>query len=243
MLVDVHAHLHFPQIVNDIDNIIKRAKENEVYYILNSGTSLSSNKKTLELAKKYDIIKPSLGIYPTEVDDIDKELNFIEENKKEVFAIGEVGLDYKEKNNPSEQKKNFVKIIELAEKLRKPLVIHSRKAEKDVLDLLECSKTKKVNLHCFTGNFKLIKRAIDLGYSFSIPPTIVRLDHFKQLVERLPSTRILTETDSPFLSPFKDKFNEPSFIKETIKEISKIKKLDEEEIKKIIFMNFQKMFL
>ena len=243
MLIDVHAHLHFPEIVNDIDNIIKRAKENDFKAILNSGTSLESNKITLQLSKKYDLIKPSLGIYPTEISDLDKELNFIEENKKEVYAIGEVGLDFKEAKNFEEQKKNFLRIIDLAEKIKKPILIHSRKAEKEVLEILETSKIKNVILHCFSGKMKLVKKAIDLNYSFSIPAVIVRLEHFKKVVELLPTTKILTESDAPFLSPYRGKFNEPSFIKETIKEISTIKKLEQEEVEKIIYINFQKMFV
>lgn len=242
MLVDVHCHLHFKEIISDIDNILKRAKENNFSAILNSGTSLESNKITLELSKKYDLIKSSLGIYPTEIKDINKEIEFIEKNKKQIWAIGEVGLDFKEAKNFEEQKKNFLKIIDLAERINKPIIIHSRKGEKEVLDLLETSKLKKVILHCFSGNFNLIKRAIDLNYSFSIPPVIVRLEHFQKLVELSPSTKLLTESDAPFLSPYKGQYNEPSFIKETIKHIAKIKKITEEETEKIVFMNFQKIF-
>ena len=242
MLVDVHAHLHFEQIKDKIEEILERAKENNFSAILNSGTSLESNKITLELAKKYNLIKPSLGIYPTEVKDINKEIEFIEKHKKEIYAVGEVGLDFKEAKNFEEQKKNFLKIIDLAEKINKPIIIHSRKGEKEVLDLLETSKLKKVILHCFSGNMKLVQRAIDLGYSFSIPPVIVRLEHFQKVVELSPTTKLLTESDSPFLSPYKGQFNEPSFIKETIKKIAEIKKITEEETEKIIFMNYQKIF-
>lgn len=242
MLIDVHAHLHFPQIKEDMENILDRAKKNNFTAILNSGTSLESNKITLELSKRYYLIKPSLGIYPTEVSDIKKEINFIEDHKKEVYAIGEVGLDFKEAQNFEEQKKNFLEIIDLAERIKKPILIHSRKAEKEILDLLETSSLKKVILHCFSGNLKLVKRASDLNYYFSIPPVIVRLEHFKNVVRILSTTKLLTESDAPFLSPYKGQFNEPSFIKETIKEISNIKKLNEEEVEKIIFMNFQKIF-
>ena len=242
MLIDVHAHLHFKEIINDIDNILKRAEENNFKAILNSGTSLESNKITLELSKKYDLIKPSLGIYPTEISDLDKELNFIEENKKEVYAIGEIGLDFKEAKNFEEQKKNFLRIIDFAEKIKKPIIVHSRKAEREALEILETSRIKNVILHCFTGKMKLVERAIDLNCSFSIPPVIVRLEHVKKAVEILPTTKILTESDAPFLSPYPGKFNEPSFIKETIRMISAIKKLEHEEVEKIIYMNFQKIF-
>ncbi|MDP2947870.1 MAG: TatD family hydrolase, partial [Nanoarchaeota archaeon] len=90
---------------------------------------------------------------------------------------------------------------------------------------------------------KLVEKAIDLNYYFSIPAVIIRLEHFKKVVELLPTSKILTESDAPFLSPYQGKFNEPSFIKETIKEISTIKKLEQEEVEKIIYINFQKIFI
>ena len=98
-------------------------------------------------------------------------------------------------------------------------------------------------MHCFTGNLKLVKRAEDLGFYFSIPTVITRLKHFQEVVERISLSQILTETDAPYLSPFKGERNEPSYIRETIKIISKIKKITEDEAEKIIFSNYQKLFL
>ncbi|MFH1209383.1 MAG: TatD family hydrolase [archaeon] len=248
MLVDVHAHLHFESILPDINNIIERAKKNNVAYILNSGTDLKGNKKTLELSKKYDIIKPSFGLYPVHAvslseEELETELNFIEENRKNIFQIGEVGLDFKEDQNFVKQKEIFYKIIELTEKLKLPILIHSRKAEKECIEILETSKIKHITMHCFSGNFKLVKKVIDNNWNFSIPPVIVKLQHFQLIVEQANISNILTETDSPYLSPYSDKRNEPSFIKETIKKIAEIKKLSKEETENLIFMNFQNIFL
>ena len=142
-----------------------------------------------------------------------------------------------------EQQKVFERVISLAEKIKKPLVVHTRKAEKDVLDMLESTSLKKVDLHCFMDNKKLIQRAADLGYSFSIPPVIVKLQHFQMLVEMVNIDQILTETDAPYLSPHSDRQNEPAFVRETIKMIAKIKKISEEEVEKNIFKNFEKIFL
>ena len=249
MLVDIHAHLEFDSFKNDLDKVIERAKKANVKYIINSGTNQKRNEQTLKLAEKYDIIKASLGIYPTEVlkkdeNELDENVNFIKKNKNKIIAIGEIGLDYYEtKEKINEQKKLFQKLIQLTEKLRLPVIIHSRKAEKDAIEILESSNLKKIIMHCFSGKIKLVNKIQDNGWFTSIPPIITFSSHFKKIAEIMPTTQIFTETDSPFLAPIKGKRNEPAFIGYTINEISKIKNLDKNEIKKIIFMNFQKIFL
>ena len=102
---------------------------------------------------------------------------------------------------------------------------------------------KKVVMHCFSGKFKLVKRIEDNGWFFSIPTNIIKLLHFQNIVKEVSLNQLLTETDAPFLSPYKDRINEPSFIVETIRKMSEIKQMDENEIKNIIYMNFQKIFL
>ena len=259
MLVDVHCHLDHEKFKADLDEVIDRAKKAKVTHILTSGVNVKSNRNALELSRKYDIVHFSAGLYPIDllgdVDvegmprqmepiNMDDEFKFIQDHKEEVMSIGEVGLDGKYcADQMPQQKKNFEKIISFVEKIDKPIVIHSRKAEKDVIDLLESSSLKRVNLHCFMGNKKLIQRAADLGYSFSIPSIILKLQHFQMLVEMVSTSQLLTETDAPWLSPYTEKKNEPAFITETIKKIAEIKKMTTLEVEKNIFMNFQKLFL
>lgn len=260
MLVDVHAHLQFSQFKEDIDKVIEGAKKENFFAILCSGVDHETNMQALELTKKHDIVKASLGIYPLDAVglghydnvqrkvtkiDVDAELKFIERNKDNCIAVGEIGLDYSPEGDckSEEQKEAFWKCLKLAEKLNKPVVIHTRKAEKDCLEILESSKLKKVVLHCFTGNMKLVKKAEDLGFYLSIPAIIARLKHFQEVVERVSLNSLLTETDAPYLSPYPGQRSEPSYIRETIKIISKIKKITEEETEKIIFSNYQKIFL
>ncbi len=248
MLVDVHAHLDFPQFENNLDSVIERAKKNSVVKIINNGTNIASNRKTLELSKKYDLVEASLGIYPLEALKISKqefenELNFIKKNKNNIIAIGEVGLEFQKDKNHKEQKLIFEKFIELSEKTSLPLIVHSRGAEKEAVEMLISSKVKKVVLHCFNGNKNLIKIAQENNFLFSIPTTITKLYHFQNLVNLVSLKNILTETDAPFLSPFPNKVNEPAFISETIKKIAEIKKITKDEAEKIIFMNFQNTFL
>jgi len=212
-----------------------------------------SDKLALEYAKKYDIVNASFGIYPvdalnregfpTKPFDLDEELKFLEKNKDKFISIGEVGLDLNNGKDLEAQKKVFGKVLDMAKKLDKPVLIHSRKAELEALEMLESHDMKKVIMHCFTARKHLVKRAYDNGYYFSIPCTVVKLQQFQQMVELVDINHILTETDAPFLSPFQEKRNEPAFVIETVKKIAEIKGMDVEEVKKNIWMNYQKLFL
>jgi len=241
MLIDIHAHLDLKYFENDLDDVIERARKNNVKLIINNGLNPESNRKTLELSKKYEIIKPALGIYPDCVSkiDVDSELKFIKDN---AFAIGEVGLDGTEENMEL-QKQVFTKIISLANEINKPLIVHSRKAEKEVIELLEKNNAKKVILHCFHGDFGLIKKAVKLGYSFSIAPIILRSEHMQKMAREVPLSHLFTETDAPFLGYDRNARNEPGNVIFTIKKIAEIKKLDPIEVENNIYMNYQKMFL
>lgn len=250
-LVDVHAHLNYPPIDKNLDKVISNAKKAGVVFIIANGTDMNENKIVLEHSEKYDIVKPALGIYPTHfktTKEAEEVLDFIEKNKDKIIAIGEVGMDFKEiENNDEKEKKKqeivFRKIVELSKKIDKPLIVHSRKAEEEVIDILEEMKAKKVVMHCFSGKKSLIKRIIENDWYVSIPCTIVRTLHFQMLAEMVNINRILTETDAPFLSPFREKYNEPAYVFETIKKIAEIKGMEVEEVANNVFMNFQKLFL
>jgi len=260
LLVDVHAHLDHKLFNGKVAKVIENSKKNNVKAIITNGVNPATNRIALELAKKYDIVKAALGVYPIDslnIDmkkgfyplkdnkvDVDEEIKFIEKNKDKIVAVGEVGLDYYwDKEHKDEQKKVFEKFIRLAEKIKKPIIVHSRKAEEDAIELLKSSGLKKVIMHCFSGNFKLVKEIQDKGWYFSIPCIVVKSQQFQKITEETNISQLLTETDAPFLSPFPDKRNEPSFVIETIKRIAEIKKMNEEEVANNIFMNYQKVFL
>ena len=126
--------------------------------------------------------------------------------------------------------------------MKKPIVVHTRRAEEDCVSMLESSKIKHVILHSFEARKSLIKRASDNGFYFSIPTSIVRAQQFQTLVEIAPLTQIFTETDAPWLSPFKEKRNEPAFITESIKKIAEIKQLKPEVTAEAIFSNYCNVF-
>lgn len=253
-LVDVHNHL---ELIKDLDKVIDRAKEKGVKVIITSGIDKETNKKAVELRNKYDIVECSLGVYPKDAlkneyrasgeefkdCNVEEEIKFIQKHKDEIIGIGEVGMDFS--NEPVDKKGQeelFVKMINLAKKLGKPLIVHSRKAEKEVLEVLEREKVGKVVMHCFCGNKNLVKEGSSRGYYFTIPTNVNRASNFQSVVKNVNINQLLTETDGPFLSPVKGEANEPANILTTIKEIAKIKGFDEEEVANNIFLNYMKVF-
>ncbi len=251
--IDVHCHLDFPDIYPKLDDLIEKAKSADVTYILTNGVNKRTNRIALRIAESYNEVKPCLGFYPPDAWEkesgekfdekgFDEELRFIRQKKGQIAAIGEIGLDYKEGSDKTLQKKVFISLIQLSKEIDKPIIVHSRKAEEDVLDILEKEHVKKVIMHCFCGKKRLIERASSLGYFFSIPTNVVRAQNIQGIVEKVPISHLFAETDSPFLSPFKEHQNEPSFVVESYKEIARIKGMTIEEVKNNIFMNYQKLF-
>lgn len=264
-LVDVHCHLNHEKFKQNIDKILENAKKAGVKRIIASGVNPATNREVLELAKKYaPLVKCTLGIYPLDAlnlpptqqepesgltrgghFDLTDELKFIEQQKDNIVGIGEAGLDYKFVKDEAlikKQKENFQRVIELCEKIKKPIVVHSRNAEKDCIDMLMSSKIKNIIMHCFEGRKNVIKTAADHGINFSIPAKIEKLQHFQTLVEMVRINQLLTETDAPWLSPTTGLTNEPANVLITIKKIAEIKKMTPEETANNIFMNYQNIF-
>lgn len=251
MLVDAHAHLDHPDFEKDLPEVIERAKKAGVSIIINNGTDVKDNRRCLEIAKEFPIVKVSLGLYPIEAlklsdEEIDAELKFIESHKKTIIAIGEVGLDYYWEKDPLQhkrQKEIFKKIINLAEKLQKPLIVHSRNAEADAVEMLKDCKTKVV-MHMFSADMEIVDKAISYGFYFTIPTNIGRNKHFQKLAEKVSMNRLFLETDCPYMAPNPqiEKRNEPANIAITAKKIAEIKKFNEEEVIKNLWMNYQQVF-
>ncbi len=251
-LVDVHAHLDLEQYDSDLKEVVERAESAGLKTVINCGTSPESNRRTLELAEEYGIVKPALGYYPTSVVEdglgsLTKELRFIEKKQSEITAISEVGLEFQkvsDKNKREVMVEAFKRIVQLSNKTELPMIIHSRKAEEEAVDILEENcKHDKIVMHCFCGSKELVKRVIKNKWMISLPTNLVKLQQFQDIIRDHPLSRLLTETDSPYLSPYKDKRrNEPSFVKESIKKIAEIKEVEEEVVADKIFENYQRVF-
>ena len=246
----------------ELDAVLERAKQSGVKAIICSGVNVPTNREALELTKKYSpFVRCSLGIYPVDALDIapdatglsrqvehfdvDEELKFIKKNKEHIAAIGEAGLDFhwvKEENLRKKEKENFAKVIKLAEDIKKPLVVHTRDAELECIEMLESSSLKKVVLHCFTARKHVVKKAADLGYYFSIPAVIEKLQHFKMVAEMANINQLLSETDGPWLSPVAGRHSEPADVVYVVRNIAKVKGFTEEEVANNIWLNFQRVY-
>jgi len=262
ILIDDHCHL-MHAAYKDLDAVIDRAKKAGVKAIICSGINPPTNREALEIAKKYaPLVRASLGIYPVDAlgveqdveaglkvhkgpINLDEEFAFIKQHKNEISAVGEVGLDYhwiKDKELQKKERENFARIIEFVEKLGKPIIVHTRRAEEDCINMLTSSKLKNVVLHCFEGRKSLIKKAADAGYIFSIPTNIVKSQHFQVLTEMANINQITTETDGPYLSPDGSFPNEPANVLQVINKIAEIKKFEPEEVANNVWLNFQRIY-
>ena len=200
LFIDVHSHLDHPLIAGKLDSIVKNAQEAGLKHIITNGINPETNRKCLEISKKYGIIKCAMGIYPRdalkkeaetgeaqlEVGDFDigEEINFIRKNKDNIVAISEIGLDFV--NGESRQQiDDFEKMITLAREFDKPVVIHSRKAELKCIEILESFKAKKVIMHCFSGRKHLVKRIADNNWFITVPTIVVRSQQFQDIAKNV----------------------------------------------------------
>ncbi|MBI2141505.1 TatD family hydrolase [Candidatus Woesearchaeota archaeon] len=249
LLADVHAHL---DIFGEEERtaVVKRAAAAGVKAIITSGIDPDSNRKSLELQQQFKIVKAALGLYPTEAlklsaAAVEKELDFIRSNNGKIVAIGEIGLDYQEAKSEKErqlQQRLFEQQLKLARAIGKPVIVHSRNAEKAVVDTLIRCGCKKAVLHAFHGSLKLVKEAAAAGFYVTIPTNIQRSSHFQAIAKTLPLSRLLTETDAPFLASEKGGKSEPAHVAATVARIAEIKGMVAEEVANIIYSNYQHLF-
>ena len=257
-LIDTHAHLDFPELSSRLDEVLKNAKENNVLKIISISTNLDKIQKIINISHNHPEIFFSVGVHPNEVV---KDKNFsnygmmvdITKNLKCV-GIGECGLDYHFGNeNKTLQKLSFTTQINVARDTDLPLIIHSRDADDDMIEILKNEFKKgafKAVLHCFSSGEKLARCGIDLGFyiSFSGIVTFKSAKLIQEVACFVPEDRILIETDSPYLSPMplRGSVNEPKNCFYTAKFISKLRKTSFEDFSKQIYNNsitiFNKIF-
>lgn len=244
MFIDVHCHLEALEKEGKLDYAIEEMEKADVIAI-SAGTDSFKNRKTLDYLKRKNVLA-ALGIYPLEAlelsdKEIDSEIDFIRKNSKKIVGVGEVGMDFKEVKEEKKQEKNFRKFVSLSIELGKPIFVHSRKAEAECIKILEEEKAKKVVMHCFSGNFKLVKKIIDNGWFLSIPASVKRSEHFQKVVEICPIEQLLCETDSPFLHPDREWPNYPSNVIESYKKIAEIKNIKLKDAEKKIEKNYENL--
>ena len=248
---DSHAHYNDEKFDKDRENILKEIYKSGVTKIINAGYSLESSKKALEIAKNYDFIYVTAGISPNDLDDFKKnDLNKIENLAKnnKCKAIGEIGLDYHwNTENKELQKEVFISQIEIANRIKLPIVIHTREAIYDTLEILKNNKCNKAGVfHCCPLNIDLIREGLKLGYyiSFAGPITFKNSKNTEEIIKMIPLDRMLIETDSPYLSPepLRGTRNDSRNVKYIANKISEIKDIKIEEIALATYRNAKNIF-
>ncbi|MFQ5485722.1 MAG: TatD family hydrolase [Desulfobacterales bacterium] len=246
-LVDTHAHLCDPAFDNDRSEVLERARMTGVGAIIAVGENISDAGKNLDLAAKHPMLRPAAGLYPTYLDleQAEEMHRFIKREREKLIGIGEVGLDFwavKDEEEREVQKEIFKGFIRLAKELNLPLNIHSRSAGRHAVSLLLEIGATRVQMHAFDGRAGAALPAVEAGYFFSIPPSIIRSRQKQKLVKRLPLSCLLTETDSPVLGPILGKRNEPANLVTSIEVIAEIKNIRKDEIIDAASENIQKLY-
>ena len=254
MIIDSHCHLDYPELYDQIDDVVKRAKNNNVNYMLSICTTLESFEKIKLIVRKFDNIFGTFGIHPHETKnflniDCKYILNLMKKNKK-IIGIGETGLDYYYNHSDKNiQKKSLIEQITAAAELNNPVIVHSRNADIHTYEIIKEEKKNseiKVLMHCFTGSKEFAKKLLDLNCYISLSG-IITFKNSLELIETasiIPNYKLLIETDSPYLAPipFRGKCNEPAYLKYIAIKLAQIKKISEKEIMINTSNNFLKIF-
>ncbi len=246
MFCDTHCHL-FKEYYEDINSVLKTASLNQVSRMINAGCDAKSNQEVLETLK-YNGVYGALGIHPEDVLNYKEEdIKFIEENLKckKVVAIGEIGLDYHYgKENREEQIKLFECQLALAEKYHMPVVVHSREATEDTIELLKKYNVKGV-IHSFSGSLEIANIYIKMGFLLGINGVITFKNcHLKDVINKIDVHNLVLETDSPYLTPvpYRGEKNDPSRILTIAEFVSQIKGISLEELALITNENIKRTF-
>ena len=254
MIADSHCHLDYPNLYNELDDVVNRAIKNDVKLLLTICTTVESFKRIKLIVDKYKNIYGTFGIHPHETKNFKNMTDALiigyKNESKKIIGIGETGLDYYYNHSDKNiQKKIFAQHIEAAKELDIPLIVHSRDAEIDTFDILKSymknSKLKTI-IHCFTGSKDFAKKIINIGCYISISGIITfkGSNELSETISSIPIDKLLVETDSPYLAPIpnRGKSNEPSFITHTIEKLSIIRNIEKKVIIENTTNNFRKLF-
>ena len=253
MFIDSHCHLDrlkLEEFNNNLDNVIDAATQAKVEHILCVSVTLKDFDEMASITKRYEHVSLSCGVHPLNQDDkTDENQLFTLSQHKRVIAVGETGLDYFYAPETKEvQLDSFIKHVRVANRVNKPLIIHTRNAQDDTLKILRDENAQNVGgiLHCFTETWEMAKQAIDMGFyiSFSGIVTFKNATELREVAKKIPDDRILIETDSPYLAPVphRGKQNQPAYVVEVAKHLASIRGQSVEHIANISTQNFKTLF-
>lgn len=246
-LIDTHAHLCDPLFDPDRTAVLQRAVSAGIAAIIAVGEDLADAERNLVLSEEYTILRPAGGLYPAHVDPVQAEtvIALIRRERRRFNAIGEVGLDHWVIKEPTEraiQREIFSRFIDLSLELDLPLNVHSRSAGRHAVSLLLEKGARKVQLHAFDSKAATALPAVEAGYFFSIPPSVVRSAQKQKLVRHLPLSCLLIETDSPVLGPEPGIRNEPANLMAAVTAIATLKQVPEEQVVEQVLENTRRLY-
>ena len=251
MIIDTHAHLYYPEILSNLDEILDNAQEAGIGRIIIPAVDIKTSETILNLISKYDMLYAALGLHPCDIKDTDEsEFKIIEEmlSEDKVVGVGETGLDYYwDKTYNEKQKAFFRRHLELASSYNLPVIIHTRDSMKEAIGVIKNFESEiSCQFHCFSGDEEDLDYVLGKGkfyVSFCGNLTYKNFDAIN-LIEKVPTDRLLSETDSPFLTPVphRGKKNQPAFLVNTINRISEIKKMDKGNLIDELKRNTKKLF-
>ncbi len=253
MLIDSHCHLNFPEYKNILPEVINRAMMHNVKFMQTICTKIEEFPILLEITEQFDNVYCSVGVHPNSVtlETIAQKEDLLKLSlPKKVIGLGETGLDYyRDSSDKDLQKKSFIAHINAAQENNLPVIVHTRDADNDTIDILSSlmkEKEFKGLIHCFTSSKELAYKAIDLGLYISISGIITfkNATSLQEIVKDLPLDKLLVETDAPFLAPipFRGKTNEPAYTKYTAEFIAQLKNIPYQEVAKKTTENFCSLF-
>ena len=252
MIFDTHAHYDDDAFKEDQAELLNSMKEHGIGKIVNVGASIQSTKNTLELAEKYPFIYGAVGVHPSETAELDEDklewLRTVSRGAK-IVAIGEIGLDYYwDEPDRDTQKKWFIRQLNLAREEKLPVIIHSRDAAKDTLDIMKAEKAEEIGgvIHCFSYGTDMAREYLKMGFYLGIGGVLTfnNAKKLKEVVEYAPIDRMVLETDCPYLSPvpYRGKRNSSLNLPYVIDAISEIKGMDKQQVIDITEQNAKKLY-
>jgi TatD DNase family protein len=250
-MIDSHCHLTYPQLFDQLSNVLGRAKGAGVTRMITIGTSISDARKAIELCKLHPHIRCAVGIHPHHSNESEAgDMAALREmaGEKVVLALGEMGLDYHYDFSPKAvQHRVFIEQLELARELGRAIVIHCREAIDDCLAMLKDFPAVPCLFHCFTGTLDEARRLIERGYllGFTGVVTYNRSAELRDIAKLVPNNQFLVETDAPYLSPEpfrKQRVNEPARVVHTAAMVAKVRGIPLEEVDRMTTANTARFF-
>ena len=252
MIFDTHAHYDDEQFDEDRDELLASMQACGVEAVTNIGASLATSQNTIELTKKYPFVYGAIGVHPNEVEDLNEDgIAWLKENSAlpKIVAIGEIGLDYYWDEPGREiQKKWFLRQLELAREVKLPVVIHSRDAAKDTLDIMKSFHAENLGgvIHCFSYTKEMAREYLNMGFFLGIGGVVTfkNAKKLKEVVEYMPMEQMVLETDCPYLSPVpnRGKRNSSLNLPEVVEEVARLKGISVDEVIEITNRNAKTMY-